>query len=217
LKITLPKIYPITDRELSGLSHAQQVEQFVAAGATLIQIRDKKASSKELLDDVSRSVEIAHRQGALLIVNDRVDIALMAGADGVHLGQDDLPTPAARQLLGNKAIIGFSTHSVEQVKDALADGIADYIAFGPIFPTSTKSDHDPIVGLEQLAGIRGMIGDFPLVAIGGIDIRNVANVIEAGADSAAMIGEFYRPGETIAERFRRLAAAADSANNVVRR
>jgi thiamine-phosphate pyrophosphorylase len=215
LKIILPKIYPITDRELSGLSHAQQVEQFVMAGATLIQIRDKKASSKELLDDVSRSVEIAHRQGALLILNDRVDIALMAGADGVHLGQEDLPPAAARQLLGDKAVIGFSTHSVEQVKNALADGIADYIAFGPIFPTSTKSDHDPIVGMERLVEIRAMIGDFPLVAIGGIGIHSVSSVIEAGADSAAMISEFHQPGSTVAERFKLLAAVADSANNVV--
>ena len=216
MKITLSKIYPITDRELSGLSHAEQVAQFAAAGATLIQIRDKKASSRELFDDVLRSVEIAHRLGALLIVNDRVDIALMTGADGVHLGQDDLPPAAARHLLGDKAIIGFSTHNLTQVKAALADGIADYIAFGPIFPTATKSDHDPIVGLQQLTEIRKYIGDFPLVAIGGIVLGNIADVIEAGADSAAMISEFYGPNETIKERFHLLATATKSTNNVVK-
>jgi thiamine-phosphate pyrophosphorylase len=217
LKITLPKIYPITDRELSGLSHAEQVEQFAAAGATLIQIRDKKASSRELLEDVSRSVEIAHRHGVILIVNDRVDIAMMTVADGVHLGQDDLPPAAARQLLGDKAIIGFSTHSLEQVGKAMAEGIADYIAFGPIFATLTKSDHDPIVGLQQLAEIREHIGDLPLVAIGGIGLDNIAGVIEAGANSAAMISEFYQQNESINNRFRTLTAAAETTNNVAKR
>jgi thiamine-phosphate pyrophosphorylase len=169
-----------------------------------------------LCDDVSRSVEIAHRHGAILIVNDRVDIALMTGADGVHLGQDDLPPTAARQLLGEKAIIGFSTHNLTQAKSSLAEGVADYIAFGPIFATSTKVDHDPIVGLRQLAEIRRTVGDFPLVAIGGIGLKSVTDVIEAGADSAAMISEFHRPGETIAERLHQLTAAANPANNVVK-
>jgi len=215
LKIPLPKIYPITDRELSGLSHAEQVEQFVAAGATLIQIRDKRASSKDLFGDVSYSVEIAHRYGVTLIVNDRVDIAMMTGADGVHLGRDDLPPPAARRLLGDNAIIGLSTHSLKQAKAALVEGVADYIAFGPIFPTNTKADHDPIVGPHQLAEIRHILGDFPLVAIGGIGLNNIARVIEAGAESAAMISEFHRPGETIAERFRLITAVANTLNSVI--
>ena len=215
MKTILPKIYPITDREVSGLSHAEQTKQLVAAGAKLIQIRDKKASSRELFEDVSHSVEIAHRYGALLIVNDRVDVALMTGADGVHIGQDDLPPGAARQMLGDNAIIGFSTHSVKQVREALADGFADYIAFGPIFDTSTKMDHDPIVGLEKLAEIRTLIGGFPLVAIGGIGLKNIASVIASGADSAAMISEFYRVGDRMPVRFEQLAAAANSANNVV--
>jgi thiamine-phosphate pyrophosphorylase len=150
-----------------------------------------------------------------LIVNDRVDLALMTGAHGVHLGQDDLPPTAARKLLGDKAIIGSSTHSSEQVRKALIEGVADYIAFGPVYPTSTKSDHDPIVGLRQLAQIRELVGDFPLVAIGGIGLKNITSVIEAGADSAAMISEFHRTNESIAERFLQLTAAAKTANNVL--
>ncbi len=214
MKITLPKIYPITDRELSGLSHAEQVEQFAAAGASLIQIRDKDASSKDLLSDVLRSVEIAHRYEAKVIVNDRVDIAMMAGADGVHLGQNDLPPSAARRLLGDRGIIGFSTHSIKQIRAAVAEGTADYLAFGPIFETSTKLDHDPVVGLEQLAKIRHDIGDIPLVAIGGISVHTVSRVLESGADSAAMISEFHKPGETIVERFRLFTAAVSGVNNV---
>ena len=216
MKTILPKIYPITDREVSGLSHAEQTKQLVAAGAKLIQIRDKKAPSRELFEDVSHSVEIAHRYGALLIVNDRVDVALMTGADGVHLGQADLPPGAARQLLGDNAIIGFSTHSVKQVREALADGFADYIAFGPIFDTSTKMDHDPIVGLEKLAEIRTLIGGFPLVAIGGIGLKNIASVIASGADSAAMISEFYGAEHEISFQFEALLRAAQSNNTVLK-
>lgn len=215
MKITLPKIYPITDRSLSGLSHAEQVEQFVDAGAKLIQIRDKSASSRELYDDVARSIEIAHRHGVLVIVNDRVDIAMMSRADGVHLGQDDLPLSAARRLLGKAAIIGVSTHSLEQAEEALAEEIADYIAFGPLFATATKSDHAPVVGSKKLTEIRSAIGDFPLVAIGGITLNKVARVIEAGADSVAMISEFYGPGTTLRHQFEQLTKAAYGNNNVV--
>jgi thiamine-phosphate pyrophosphorylase len=204
LRISLPKIYPITDRELSGLSHTEQVRQFIAGGATLVQLRDKGASSRDFLEDASAAVELAHTGGVLILINDRADIAMMSGADGVHLGQDDLPAGEARKLLGDKAVIGISTHTLDQAREAAADGTADYIAFGPIFETATKSDHEPVVGLERLAEIRAAIGNIPLVAIGGIKAKDLADVFSAGADSAAMISEFYRENIGISERFRNL-------------
>ncbi len=122
-------------------------------------------------------------------------------ADGVHLGQDDLPCEHARRILGEQAIIGLSTHTPEQAKAALFLPI-DYIAFGPIFPTSTKTDPDEIVGLEGLSRISSMIGDFPLVAIGGITASNVQQVLDAGADSAAIISDLISDADQITEKMR---------------
>ena len=215
MKITLPKIYPITDRDLSGLSHSQQVAQFAEAGAALIQIREKHASSREFHEDVVHAVAIARQRGVKIVVNDRVDIALLAGADGVHLGQDDLPPSAARRILGPNAVIGVSTHTPEQARRALTDGVADYIAFGPVFKTTTKADHEPVAGLEKLAEIRRETLGAPLVAIGGIGLENLASVLGAGADSAAIISEFYRSHGTIEQGFKELASAATANNNVV--
>ena len=215
MKITLPKIYPITDRKLSGLSHSEQVAQFAAAGATLIQIREKHASSLEFYEEVVQTIAIARPRGVKIVVNDRVEIALLAGADGVHLGQDDLPPSAARNLLGDGAIIGVSTHTLEQARRTLSDGVADYIAFGPVFKTTTKADHEPVAGLEKLAEIRRETLGAPLVAIGGIGLENLASVLGAGADSAAIISEFYRSHGTIEQGFKERASAATGNNNVV--
>ena len=215
MRLSLPKIYPITDRELSGLSHAEQVAKFIDGGATLIQIRDKRAPSGELYRDAAESIRIAHAAGARVLINDRVDIALMTGADGVHLGQEDLPAAAARRILGDGAIIGVSTHSLEQVTEALTDRSASYLAFGPIFPTSTKDKPDPPVGLDGLERIREMVGDVSLVAIGGIKRHNLASVLAAGADSAAVISEFFITGSDITTQFRKLLDIAEATNNVV--
>ena len=217
MKRSLQKIYPITDNELSGLSIVEQVRQFINGGATLIQIREKKAASDRFFSAVSEAIKIAHRSDVAIIINDRVDIALMTGADGVHLGQEDMPVSAARRILGNDAIIGISTHSEEQVRQALAHGGADYIAFGPIFGTSTKVDHDPPVGLEALTNARKLIASrCPLVAIGGINGDNLASVITAGADSAAMISEFYGAEHEISFQFEALLRAAQSNNTVLK-
>ena len=213
MKFHLPKIYPITDRSLSGLSHSAQVKEFLDAGATLIQVRDKTSDSRNFFEEVRLSVAYARERGCLIIVNDRVDIALLADAKGVHLGHDDLPAAAARKLLGRDRIVGVSTHSLDQVKQALDDGIADYLAFGPIFATATKTDHEPVVGLEMLSTVRHEAADFPVVAIGGIDSSNLVQVFDAGADSAAMISEFYRSGSSIGEKYRSLAAQVVT-NNV---
>lgn len=183
---------------------------FIAAGAGLIQIREKTLSARELFEDALAAVEKAHKADAIVLINDRVDIAIMSGADGVHLGQDDLPAAAARKILGKDAIIGVSTHSHEQVRSALIDGNANYIAFGPIFSTSTKSDHEPVVGPEAIRQIKLLTGEVPLVAIGGINKGNLANVLAAGADSAAMISEFYAAGRDISSQFRDLLNMSDN-------
>ena len=205
--LNLPKIYPITNVELSGLSHADQVRALADAGCRFVQIREKSGSSREIFDAVVASIAIADAFGMKIILNDHVDIAIAAGAHGVHLGQDDLPPAEARKLLGNDAIIGYSTHSVEQAIKAAKLPI-DYLAIGPIFATTTKENPDPVVGLDGLGRVRDAIGDFPLVAIGGIDITNVHNVLARGADSAAIISDLFVPRTTLADRFRTLEAAA---------
>src|SRR5262245_7232880 len=166
MHLTLPTIYPLTDTRLSGLSHAEQVAQMVAGGARFIQLREKHAAPDDFYCEAQKALQIGRRHGAKIIINDRVDIALALRADGVHLGQDDLPPSEARKLLGDNAIIGFSTHNLEQVHAALKLPV-DYIAFGPIFATSSKENPDPVVGLDSLRVIRQAAGSFPIVAIGG--------------------------------------------------
>ena len=209
LKFAIPKIYPITDSNLSGLSHAAQVREFIAGGARLVQIRDKLAPSAQLYDDILQAVQLARNSDVKIVINDRADLALMTGADGVHLGQDDIAIDAARRLLGDKAIVGISTHSPEQALAAIESGGCDYVAFGPVFSTSTKLDHEPVVGLEMLKMIRKIVTDVPLVAIGGIKEGNLASVFENGADSAATISAFYGSREGISLRFRQLSEIAD--------
>lgn len=183
----LPKIYPITDAYISGLSHAAQVEQLAAGGATFIQLREKKASPKEFYEAALEAVSVARRVGVRIIVNDRLDIALAVGADGVHLGEDDMPPERARAVVGQEKIIGFSAHSVEQA--LAADSLpVDYIAIGPIFPTATKENPDPVVGLAALGLLRGRLTK-PLVAIGGITLETTLRVLDAGADSVAVISD----------------------------
>lgn len=186
MRIDLPKLYPITDARLSGLSHAEQVRRLSAGGATLIQLREKHKSPREFYREAAEALTVARSLGVRLIINDRVDIALALSADGVHLGQDDLPPAAARDLLGAHAIIGFSTHSLEQAT-AAARLPVDYIAIGPIFETSSKENPDPIVGLDGLRRVKQSVGQIPLVAIGGIGRENLREVFAAGADSIAVI------------------------------
>lgn len=188
---------------MSGLSHAEQAERLIAGGATLLQIRDKYATSQDLFCSVREVIRVAHASGATVIVNDRVDIAIAAGADGVHLGQDDMPPERARSLLGDTALIGYSTHTTEQAKEALTLPV-DYLAIGPVFPTRTKPGADADVGLDTIKAVRSIIGDMPLVAIGGINGENAHSVIMAGADSAAMIGFLLHDPELTASRLRGL-------------
>lgn len=187
MNFELPGIYPITDTLVSGISHAEQVEKLIAGGAEIVQLREKRLSPGDFFKDAEDAIRLARKHGVRVIINDRIDIALALNADGVHLGQDDLPPDAARAILGKDAVIGFSTHTLEQAVKAVKLPI-DYIAVGPIFETHTKQDPDAVVGLEKLRQVRNAIGHFPLVAIGGINAENLASVIDAGADSAAMIG-----------------------------
>ena len=186
MRINLPKIYPITDARLSGLSHAEQVRRLGAGGATFVQVREKHLSPREFYGEAAEALRVARELGVRLIVNDRVDIALALGADGVHLGQDDLPPAAARELLGERAVIGFSTHNEVQAREAARLPV-DYIAIGPIFQTSSKENPDPVVGLEGLRRVRDIVGQIPLVAIGGVGPENAREVLAAGADAVAVI------------------------------
>jgi thiamine-phosphate pyrophosphorylase len=203
MRLDIPPIYPITDSKLSPLSIADQVAEMAAAGARLIQIRAKSTATGKFLSDTIEALAAARRFGAKLIVNDRVDIAIAAGADGVHLGQDDLPPKTARELLGKAAIIGFSTHTVAQAVEAMSEPI-DYIAIGPVFSTTTKADHDPVIGLDVVRSVRQVIGDFPLVAIGGITPENARSVIDSGANSVAVIGAIHAKDSSIKDNIHHL-------------
>ncbi len=185
----IPKLYPITDCQLSNCTHEEIVQMMLAGGAELIQLRDKDASAKELLDAARTCRAVTQAAGARLIINDRVDVALTSGADGVHLGQEDLSVEEAREILGEDKIIGVSTHSLEQFNAALETS-ANYIAVGPVFQTITKENADPVVGLELVRQAKALT-DRPLVAIGGITVERAAEVIAAGADSVAVISALY--------------------------
>lgn len=199
------RIYPITDVRLSGLSHAEQVVRLSNGGATLIQLREKNLTSGSFLKQAEEASDVAHQRNVRIVVNDRVDIALALKVDGVHLGQEDFPPDAARRLLGDRAIIGVSTHNIEQARRASRWPV-NYLAIGPIFTTSSKSNSEPVVGLDGLRRVRDAVGDFPLVAIGGITHENALEVLESGADAIAVINALLANPSEITERTQRLLA-----------
>jgi thiamine-phosphate pyrophosphorylase len=185
----IPKLYAITDRQWSNCTHEEIVRMFLDGGASLIQLRDKEAIGRELLEQAMACLKLTRKAGATLIINDRVDVALTAGADGVHLGQDDLSVDEAREILGEDKIIGVSTHSIAQFRAALETS-ANYIAVGPVYPTITKENPAPVVGLELVREARKLT-DRPLVAIGGVSHARAPEVIAAGADCVAVISALY--------------------------
>jgi thiamine-phosphate pyrophosphorylase len=199
MSFVLPRLYPITDTLISGLSHAEQVECFAAGGASLVQLREKRASPREFYQFALGAMSVARRLEIQIIINDRVDIAIAVEADGVHLGQTDLPPERARFLLGKTRIIGFSTHTLEQALEADSAPV-DYVAIGPVFQTSSKERPDDIVGLETVAEVRRRIAQ-PLVAIGGVTLESARAVVEAGADSVAVISDLLSAVD-IAQRTR---------------
>ena len=199
LPVDLPKLYPITDIGLSMLSHAEQVARLSEGGATFIQLREKHLSPREFYREAEAALRVARQYGVRLIINDRVDIALALRADGVHLGQDDLPPEAARQLLGQESIIGFSTHSIKQAQEAARLPVS-YIAIGPIFTTTSKENPDPVIGLDGLRRVRASIAHVPIVAIGGINETNASAVLDAGADAVAVISALLTDSASITQR-----------------
>jgi thiamine-phosphate pyrophosphorylase len=202
-RVQLPRIYPITDTSISSLTHTEQVKLLLAGGATFIQLREKNDSPRTLFADAAEALRTARAAGARLVINDRVDVALALGADGVHLGQTDIPVNVARRLLGNRAIIGYSTHNINQAREALNLPI-DYLAFGPIFDTKSKRNPDLVAGLDALRSVKAIVGRVPLVAIGGIDRTNIGEVLMAGANSAAIISAILSKPAEISENLRDL-------------
>ena len=190
----LPPVYAITDRAASGLDdHSEIARRLFSAGVRCVQIREKERPDRELLAAADAAVSVARTHAARLFVNDRVDVArIVGGGAGVHLGEEDLPANAARTILPAGAPIGVSTHDPEEAARAFADAAVDYVAFGPVFDSPTKSVR-PARGLDALARVAAGKTK-PLVAIGGITLDRLGSVWDAGADSAAMIGALYAGG-----------------------
>jgi thiamine-phosphate pyrophosphorylase len=186
---TLPSpLYAIADPcDRPALDPVELAAAMLDGGAKIVQLRWKGAPAARLFDAAVAIRRLAAERGARFVVNDRADVTLAAGADGVHLGQDDLPLEAARRLLGASRLIGISTHTVEQARDAERGG-ADYIGFGPLFGTGTKATAYTPRGLDALAAVREAVR-LPIVAIGGICEGHASAVLAAGADAVAMISE----------------------------
>ena len=197
-----PRLYPILDvgclpdRELTTVIHF--AEELASAGCSILQYRNKISSPREILFH-ARELKRVLGNHLALIMNDRADLALGAGFDGVHVGQDDLTPDAARLVIGREMVLGVSTHNPQQLTDA-DNTSADYVAIGPVFTTSTKMNPDPVMGLEKLRAARELTSK-PLVAIGGITRTNVGEVIRAGADSVAVIADLLASPQKSAEEF----------------
>ena len=196
--LQLPRLYPILDAacfpDAAGMFAA--AEELAAAGCTLLQYRNKSGNARQMLEEAR---ELRARLGASvkLIMNDRADLCLAAGFDGLHVGQDDLSPAAARRIIGPARWLGVSTHNPEQLAEA-DKASADYLAIGPVFSTTSKANPDPVVGLEGVRRARELTRK-PLVAIGGITRANACSVIEAGADAVAVISDLLRDPRKSAE------------------
>lgn len=199
------ELYAITDRRLSrGRSSAAVMEQAILGGVTLVQLREKEAGGREFLEEAEALLKVTRRFGIPLIINDRLDIALAVGAEGVHVGQEDVPCRVARRLLGPDKIIGVSASNIEEARQAEADG-ADYLGVGAVFPTGTKADAGEAIGLAALKAIRAAVR-IPVVAIGGINAQNAAAVAATGVDGLAVVSAIVAAPDP-AEAARRLVAA----------
>jgi len=169
---------------LPGAGCEDIVEAALRGGASVVQLRAKGVAARQFYEAALRLRESVREAGALFIVNDSVEVALAAGADGVHVGQDDMPPGAIRKVVGRDMLVGVSAHSVEEAVRAEESG-ADYVGFGPIFQTSTKEDADAVKGPDAILAVKASVS-IPVVAIGGIDTVNIAEVVKSGADAAAV-------------------------------
>ena len=209
---------PIVDldaAERAGWSVVDLARSFLEGGATLLQIRAKTAASGRLLDLTTSIVEMARAYGAIVIVNDRADIARLAGAGGVHVGQDDLAPTDVRAVVGDAAMVGLSTHTAAQLESAVRQPVT-YVAIGPVFGTTSKATGYDAIGLDAVhaAAARARTAGLPLVAIGGVTLERAAAVIEAGAASVAVIGDLLATGDPrnrTREYLRRIQSATPDA------
>ncbi len=201
--LNLPRLYPILDAacfpDVAGTLAA--AEELAAAGCPLLQYRNKSGNARQMLDD-ARELRARLGTSVRLIMNDRADLCLVAGLDGLHVGQDDLSPEAARRIIGPDRWLGVSTHNPEQLAEADKTS-ANYLAIGPVFATVSKAHPDPVVGLEGVRRARELMRK-PLVAIGGITRANARSVIDAGADSVAVISDLLREPRKSAEEFLRI-------------
>jgi thiamine-phosphate pyrophosphorylase len=203
--IELPRLYPILDAEALARAEvplAAAARVLYDAGVRWVQYRDKRASDADFGKRLRELRAIFPAGEAVLLVNDRVHLCAPAGADGAHIGQEDMAPGEARRILGPHYLLGVSTHNPTQLSTAIATGAADYLAIGPVFATGSKENPDPVVGLEGVKAARTLTR-LPLVAIGGITAGNARAAIEAGADAVAVIsGLLPRAGHEMPERVR---------------
>jgi thiamine-phosphate pyrophosphorylase len=207
LDLKLSRLYPILVPSRIGSGTLAESCKFalelVAGGATLIQLREKEASAKEILR-LARELRRLLPENVALILNDRPDVAIAAHVNGVHVGQDDIPPEAARRIVGPDRLLGVSTHNLAQLK-AAHETSANYLAIGPVFTTTSKENPDPVIGLEGIRQAR-VLSRKPLVAIGGVSLQNCQSVIEAGADSVAVISELLTDPRNVTAQFLRKMA-----------
>lgn len=188
----LPPVYAITDRTVSGIQdHVEIARRLFVVGIRWLQVREKELPDGRLLEAVEAIVPLARAHGATMFVNDRVDIARVAGV-GVHLGEEDLPASLARCVLGESAVLGVSTHDADTARKVFSAASGDYVAFGPVFASGTKPGRRPL-GLPELARAAGFKTK-PLVAVGGITAENLDSALDAGADAVAMVGALLLEG-----------------------
>jgi thiamine-phosphate pyrophosphorylase len=211
-RLALPPLYVILDAALLPSDPIELTKKLLDAGARLFQYRNKTSSSRELLHASQALCVTVRQHGGTFLVNDRADISRLAGATGVHLGQDDLSVAAARDIVGADCLIGLSTHNLRQFAAAV-ESSADYIAVGPIFPTSGRQNPDPVVGVDLIRTARKLTTK-PIVAIGGITLERAREVIDAGADSVAVISDILKaknPADRVRQYLQLIPAAAQPA------
>ena len=211
MRLVLPRLYVILDAALINSPETACAESLAEAGVRLLQYRNKSASSRQFLESSRQLAETLVPRGVTFVVNDRPDVAFLAGASGIHVGQNDLGVDQARVVAGPNKLVGVSTHNLEQFECATATS-ADYIAVGPIFSTSSKANPDAVVGLDFLRKVRTLT-DKPLVAIGGITLERAAAAIEAGADSVAVISGILSASDP-AERAKQYIKVLEAAKHV---